>query len=104
MGDYSVSLSVIGALQENFGGYGAVMCENPKKTISLWFSGPKPILFWQSCAFYYWRTFLKQLGDYTVSLSAIEAMQSKYHREKWAKVSRSENQPPSNPWNFWSGK
>ena len=35
---------------------------------------------------------LKQLGDYTVSLSAIEAMQYKYDREKWAKVSRSENQ------------
>ena len=51
------------------------MFEYPKKTISLWFFGPEPILFWQSCPFYYWRTFLKQLGDYTVSLSAIEAMQ-----------------------------
>ena len=35
---------------------------------------------------------LRQLGDYIESLSAIEAMQWKYDREKWAKVSRSENQ------------
>ena len=68
------------------------MCENPKKTISLWLLAQNPFFFWKSCPLYYWRTLVKQLGDYTVSLSAIEAMQCKYDRKKWAKVSRSENQ------------
>ena len=45
MGDRPVSLSIMGALQENCEQFCAVMCENPKKTISLWFFGPEPILF-----------------------------------------------------------
>ena len=45
MGDYPVSLSTIGALQSNCERFRAVMCEKPKKTISLWLFGPEPILF-----------------------------------------------------------
>ena len=45
MGDHPVSSSIMGALQENCEQFCAVMCENPKKTISLWFFGPEPILF-----------------------------------------------------------
>ena len=35
----------MGALQYNCERFSAVMCENPRKTISLWFFGPEPILF-----------------------------------------------------------
>ena len=52
-----------------------MMCENPEKTISMKFFGPEPMSFRQSCPFYYRLSLPNQMGDYTVSLSAIEAMQ-----------------------------
>ena len=45
MGNYPVNLSIIGALQANSERFSAVMCENRKKTISLWLFGPEHILF-----------------------------------------------------------
>ena len=74
MCDYPVSLSVIGQHNKLAKTFRAVKCENLQKTISMTFFGPEPF-FPIKLSIFYWLSLPNQIGDYTVSLSAIEALQ-----------------------------
>ena len=56
------------------------------------FFGAKVNLFPNKVAVFYLHTLHNQMDGFPVSLSAIEAIQQKHGRAKWAEISRSQNQ------------